>query len=95
MEGINHSMTMKITAAERSFLKSMEGGCQIPIGCYTQMEGSDVVITGLVADLTGKTVLKESATGKLEDVDQLANQISEKMKQEGAKEILDAIRGVL
>jgi len=39
--------------AERSFLEKLEGGCQVPIGGYAKVTGSNVELSGLVASLDG------------------------------------------
>lgn len=92
MNGINHERTMLITTAERAYLKSMEGGCQIPIGCYTTTDGDDFNFTGLVADLSGKRSIKLTLSGKLEDAVAIGLEVSRQMVAKGATEILDEIR---
>ncbi|MCF6342747.1 MAG: hydroxymethylbilane synthase [Bacteroidales bacterium] len=93
MRGINHEETMLVTTAERAFLKSMEGGCQIPIGCFSVLNNGSFTMTGLVADLKGEKVIRITQSGKAENARQLALQVAEKMVIEGAAEILDEIRG--
>ncbi len=92
MEGINHQLTFLITKAERAYLKSMEGGCQIPIGCHTVVKGDDISFTGLVADLSGSRSIKLTLNGKLEQAETLALEVSRQMVAKGATEILDNIR---
>jgi len=92
MAGINHEETWTIVDAERAFLRSMEGGCQIPIGCYTDINNGAVKFTGIVADLDGATTIKISSEGSLEELGAMANEVSEKMKASGAMEILEKIR---
>lgn len=95
MNGINHHETMVITNAERAFLKSMEGGCQIPIGCYTTNNGDDFSFTGLVTDLEGKRYIKLSLNGKIDEAETIALEVSKQMATKGAKEILEEIRNNL
>lgn len=92
MQGINHDETMWITTAERAYLKSMEGGCQIPIGCYSSTFKGEITFTGLVADLKGEKIIKITKTGNLQDAKEIALEVSKEMIAEGAVEILDEIR---
>ncbi|MCF6342687.1 MAG: hydroxymethylbilane synthase [Bacteroidales bacterium] len=92
MHGINHAETMLVITAERAFLKSMEGGCQIPIGCFSVLNEDTYTITGLVADLKGEKVIRISQSGKTGNARQIALDVAEKMAEEGATEILDMIR---
>src|ERR1041385_5979910 len=53
---INDKRTEVQTRAERSFLASLEGGCQVPIGALA----SDTELHGLIADLGGREVIRAS-----------------------------------
>lgn len=92
MNGINHPETMAITTAERAYLKSMEGGCQIPIGCFTETNGDDFTFTGLVADLKGDKSIRITKSGKFDQAKTIALEVSKLMIDQGATEILDEIR---
>ncbi|TSA38169.1 MAG: hydroxymethylbilane synthase [Porphyromonadaceae bacterium] len=92
MTGINHEETMLITKAERAFLRSMEGGCQIPIGGYSIINGNDYHFTGFIADLNGKKSIKVSLSGRLEEAETITLAVSKQMMVAGATEILAEIR---
>lgn len=92
INGINHEETMLVTTAERAFLKSMEGGCQIPIGCYSVISDNKFSFTGLVADLKGEILIRVNSSGKLEDAKAIALDVSKQMIAKGATEILEEIR---
>lgn len=92
MNGINHQPTMQVALAERAFLKTMDGGCQVPIGCYSEVSGEEIVFTGFVSDLKGEKTIRLSKKGSLKDARAIALEISGQMAEQGAKEILDDIR---
>jgi len=79
------------TIAERSFLRVLEGGCQVPIGVNSSVEGDNLSLTGMVASLDGKQLLKDSVTGSRSNPNAIGAQLAEKLKQQGAGEILEAI----
>ncbi|KAM7427298.1 hypothetical protein ABFA07_021549 [Porites harrisoni] len=54
-------------AAERNFLKTLEGGCSVPIGVTTSLDGNQLSITGAVFSLDGKECLIEKVSGTLPD----------------------------
>ncbi|WP_280769811.1 hydroxymethylbilane synthase [Salipaludibacillus daqingensis] len=88
---INDAKTARTVAAERSFLHTVEGGCQVPIAGYAQLESDgDVSLTALVASPDGKLIFKESIKG--DDPVAIGKQAAEKMLSEGAKEVLDKVK---
>ena len=89
---INHEATYRSAIAERAFLRKLEGGCQVPSGCLTAVRDRSCAITGLIADLEGKTVIRKKITGPLEDFTMLAEKLAEAILREGGATILAAIR---
>ena len=56
---INHEKTATEVRAERSFLKILEGGCQVPMGAYAFIKDNLFTITGFVSDLDGINTRRE------------------------------------
>jgi hydroxymethylbilane synthase len=88
---LEHPETAQRCYAERAFLRRLEGGCQVPIGVNTQIENDQLTLTGMVASLDGKRLLKETIAGPASDAEQLGIQLAETLRQMGAQEILDEI----
>lgn len=89
---VNHAKTFQATQAERAFLKVLEGGCQVPIGCYAQIEEETLIIDGLVASLDGCQVFRSSKRGSCNEARLLGEQLALELLQMGAARILAAIR---
>ncbi len=89
---INHPETWSAIQVERGFLKSIEGGCQVPVGCYTQMNGDTISITGFVADLDGSEYLLDKESGKLMEGKEIGEKLAGKLIERGAGRILENIR---
>ncbi len=89
---INDSETFITTAAERAFLKTLEGGCQIPVGSFSKIEGNQFHITGFISNIDGSQFLKESAFSDVENAVEISIEIAKKLYNNGGKEILDTIR---
>jgi len=90
---LNDEKTTIAVAAERAFLTRLEGGCQVPIGAFAEVENGEVELTGLVASIDGKVVLKESIKGLSDDAHQLGTELANKLLDKGAREILDEVYG--
>lgn len=88
---LEHTPTAQRCYAERAFLRELEGGCQVPIGVNTTIEGDRLTLIGMVASLSGDRLIKDSVTGPAIDAENLGIQLAEKLREQGAKEILDEI----
>ena len=88
-----HRETEVAVAAERAFLKRLEGGCQVPIGGFAELEGNTLTMTGLIASLDGAQFLRETATGAPEDAESLGTALAEKLLAMGGQKILSTVYG--
>ncbi len=91
LKAIEHIPTRDRVLAERAFLRQLEGGCQVPIGVDTQLDGNTLTLTGLVASVDGKRLVKDSVTGTVSEAENLGIQLAHKLRQQGATEILTEI----
>jgi len=91
IDKINHQSTMLAVVAERVFLNSLEGGCQVPIGCYSTVSNDRYRITGCVSSLDGSIMLKDTMEGELSKAQDVARTLAEFFCEKGA---LDIIRGI-
>ncbi len=91
LKAIEHPETRDRCLAERAFLRELEGGCQVPIGVNTEINGIDLTLTGIVASVDGQKVVKDTISGETKDAEQLGTQLAKQMREQGAQEILDQI----
>ncbi|PPS45254.1 hydroxymethylbilane synthase [Chroococcidiopsis sp. TS-821] len=91
IKAIEHAPTRDRTLAERAFLRSLEGGCQVPIGVNTQLEGDTLTLTGIVASVDGTKFVKDTVTGSASNAEQLGIELAQRLRQQGAQEILEEI----
>ena len=93
---LEHGPTSQRCLAERAFLRELEGGCQVPIGVNTRFEGDQLILTGMVASLDGKRLIREQASGPSSDPESIGLELATTLKGLGAgeilKEIFDAVR---
>lgn len=91
---INDEETYLTTKAERAFLRTLEGGCQVPIAAYAYLEEDKLNISGLVASLDGKVVYKSSLVGNENVAEQLGVDLAKELIDLGALDILHKIKGL-
>ena len=89
---INDKETLIATEAERTFLRTLEGGCQIPVGSYSRIEGDQFHITGFISSIDGTQYIEDSADGNISQAVQLSEKLAKGLYNRGGREILNAIR---
>lgn len=91
LQAIHDPDTALVTAAERTFLGRLEGGCQVPIAAYGEVVGDEVHLQGLIASPDGKTLLRSEKRG--EDPERVGRELAEELLAKGAREILSTFGG--
>ncbi|MEH2115800.1 hydroxymethylbilane synthase [Nostoc sp.] len=95
LKAIEHPQTRDRCLAERSFLRSLEGGCQVPIGVNTEISDDNLTLTGIVASIDGQKFVKDTVTGQANNAEALGIELAEQLRQQGAQEILSEIFAVI
>ncbi len=80
--------TRAAVTAERALLRSLGGGCQVPIAAHATVEGGRLKIDGLVATLDGTRVLRESLDGEASDAARIGEELAARLLERGAGELL-------
>ncbi|MEB3284008.1 MAG: hydroxymethylbilane synthase [Candidatus Sericytochromatia bacterium] len=89
---LENAATRACVTAERSFLSSLEGGCQVPIGAHARLEGDVIHLEGLVAALAGNPCLRDRARAPAASAVVLGETLAHTMKVHGAEKILQDAR---
>ncbi len=89
---INHEKSFITASAERTFLRTIEGGCQVPCGCISTISENTFSIKGMISDLKGREVIKKGLTGPLELADKIAGDLGKDILDAGGREIFVRIR---
>ena len=96
LEGLsfmNHEETAIAVNAERGFLERLEGGCQVPIAGFATVQDGQVTLTGLIASVDGKEMIKKSASGPPQKAKAMGSALAEDLLGMGGKEILEEVYG--
>ena len=91
---LNNNETFLASIAERTFLETLQGGCQVPIGAYSEIEGNKITLYGVIASLNGDKIVKDKITSSMEinDCSKIGKNLAELLLQKGGSEILSLIR---
>jgi len=90
---LNHEPTALRVRAERAMNQRLQGGCQVPIAGYAEVDGSDLHLSALVAGLDGRTVLRAARRGDSREPERLGVAVAEHLLAQGADRILRDVYG--
>lgn len=85
---LDHKFTRLACVAERAFLRSLGGGCQLPIAAYAVVREKRIRLDGLVADPQGKRIVRERISGALDVAEELGALLAEQLLEQGARALL-------
>lgn len=91
---ITHPETAFVAEAERAFLEAVEGGCEVPVGCYTTVSGNSFFIEAVIASLSGDEIIKESDTDVIVNAKSVAYSVGSRLLSNGGRQIIDTIRKI-
>jgi hydroxymethylbilane synthase len=77
--------------AERALLRRLGGGCQVPIAGHARQEDGQLRLRGVVASVDGRSVIRASVAGSLEEPESLGTRVAEDLLRQGAQTILDEV----
>jgi hydroxymethylbilane synthase len=92
---VNHEVTEVCLLAERAFLKTLEGGCSVPVFGYAQFVGNNINMTGGVISLDGKHFLKKHKTGNSNNPEEIGTRLALEILSEGGAALLSSIKDSL
>ncbi|MFB2538442.1 MULTISPECIES: hydroxymethylbilane synthase [unclassified Acinetobacter] len=88
---LNDTDTATCVRAERAFNRYLEGGCQVPIAGFAQINGQQLHIEGRVGEIDGQRLLIASQDGDAEQAETLGIMLAQQLLTQGAGDILKAI----
>lgn len=90
---LEHAETAVRTRAEWSFNRRMEGGCEVPMGGFAELDEGRLRLRGLVGELDGSRILADEVTGAPEAAEELGRSLGDRLMAQGADAILARARG--
>ena len=101
---LDDGITRACTAAERGFLATVEGGCQVPVGVYAQpVDNADILedahtgkaeairVEAVIASLDGRKLFRDSVEGAADEAENLGISLANKLLDMGGREILRSL----
>ncbi len=89
LKPLNHSETAYRVKAERAVNHHLQGGCQVPIGVFSTINGEQIKIEALVGKVDGSLIIQHQIEGHIDQAEVLGVQLAKMLLASGAGEILN------
>ncbi len=77
---------------ERAFSERLEGGCSIPLGCFAQVNGDRLLVTGFLGHPSGTHSIRDRISGGIGDARAMGTELAEAILSGGGDDILEELR---
>ncbi len=84
--------THRAVVAERSLLRRLEGGCQVPVGALATTDGDNLRISATICSIDGRRAVDGWREGNAEQGEKIGRSLAEELLAKGGEEILAEIR---
>ncbi|HHJ18601.1 MAG TPA: hydroxymethylbilane synthase [Gammaproteobacteria bacterium] len=85
---LNHQETSVCVTAERAMNHRLQGGCQVPIGGFAELDGDQITLRGLVGKPDGSVVYRQTMTAAVEEAEALGVRMADDLLAQGADQVL-------
>ncbi|RLQ20984.1 hydroxymethylbilane synthase [Seongchinamella sediminis] len=94
LQPLHHEDSARRVLAERALNQRLNGGCQVPIGCYAEyLPGGRLRLRGLVGRPDGSEILRAEGEADPVDAEQLGVAVADDLLAQGAEAILAEVYG--
>lgn len=85
---LNHAETRAACVAERALLRTLGGGCQLPIAAHATVQDGRLTIEGLVAGINGAEAVRAKMEGASSEAEAVGNELASMLLRQGADSLL-------
>jgi hydroxymethylbilane synthase len=85
---LDDDATHQCVTCERTILSRLDAGCQLPVGAFAEVRGSDLHMQAVVISPDGRNCLKGQGEGPRSHPEELGHKVAEDLLLRGAKSIL-------
>ena len=88
LSGIDDPAAHTSVLCERSYLRRLGGGCELPVGALAIIDGDEILLDALVAAYDGSTVVRRSRRAPIAHAARLGSELAEEVLSHGGSALL-------
>ena len=86
-----HDETAIRVRTERALNNRLNGGCQVPVAGFAELQGDQVYLRGLIGYPDGSTIYRAEMTGAIADAEAIGVAVAEDLLAQGGRGVLESI----
>jgi hydroxymethylbilane synthase len=90
---LKHNPTEVAVEAERSFLRTLGGGCEVPVAAWAGLEQDRLRIIGLIAEPNGSRLFRDEIAGSPRQAEDLGRELAYRILSRGGRAVLEKLLG--
>lgn len=91
IQPIHHENSYLSILAERSLLRTLEGGCQVPIGAFAEVRSNGLYLDAMVGSLDGSLTFRKKIRGQKKGAEKIGKALAKDLLKAGSDKILKEI----
>jgi len=91
LAAFDHEDSALCLRAERALSRALSGSCQLPLGAYALIAGTQLHMRALVATQDGRRILRAEARGPKLEAERVGEELAGMLLEKGAGEILASL----
>lgn len=88
VERLNHPETYRAVLAERALLRTLQGGCQVPLGAQAVVTGDRLTLRAAVLSPDGARRIADEMSGSVETAEEIGCRLADQLLARGARDLL-------
>lgn len=91
---LNHPHTASRVLAERAMNAALQGGCQVPIGSFAELDEGTLFLRGLVGSVDGTRIIRAERSGRPDDAEKMGQDVANDLITQGADKLLSELEAL-
>ncbi len=88
---VNDKKTSVEAVAERSFIRTIGGGCKVPVGAHATLKRNNLTLKGEILSLNGKQSLKARISGPLKEAELIGEKLAHRLLNSGGETLIKKV----
>jgi hydroxymethylbilane synthase len=88
LSSLEDPQTRAACMAERALLRTLGGGCQLPIAAHAITHEERLRLHGMVAETSGETIIRDTLEGEMAEAEGLGSELARRLRERGAETLI-------